>query len=112
MHELSITTSIVDIVTLAAKGRRVTRVTLEIGVFSGVVPDAVTFCFDVVAKDTPVEGAKLDIQIIDGLGKCRACGAELAIADVFTPCACGSHDVEVVRGNELKVKTMEVEEAA
>jgi hydrogenase nickel incorporation protein HypA/HybF len=112
MHELSITTSIVDIVIDAAKGKRVTCVTLEVGVFSGVVPDAIAFCFDVVADGTPIEGAKLDIVVIPGQGQCRTCGEELAMADVLTPCVCGSRDVEVVRGNELKVKTMEVEEAA
>ena len=33
-----------------AKGRKVTRVTLEIGKLSAIMPDAIRFCFDVVAQ--------------------------------------------------------------
>jgi hydrogenase nickel incorporation protein HypA/HybF len=61
MHELGITRNIVAIVAEAANGRRVVKVTLEIGAQAGVLSDAIAFCFDVVAKGTPVEGAVLDI---------------------------------------------------
>lgn len=61
MHELGITRNIVAIVAEAANGRRVVKVTLEIGAQAGVMSDAIAFCFDVVAKGTPVEGAILDI---------------------------------------------------
>jgi len=66
MHELGITRNIVAIVGEAAKGRRVVRVTLEVGALSGVMTDAIAFCFDVVAKGTPVEGAVLDIVSLAG----------------------------------------------
>ncbi len=46
MHELGVTRNVVAIVDEAAKGRRVGRVTLKIGKLSGVVSDAVAFCFD------------------------------------------------------------------
>ena len=39
MHELSITCSIVELVANTAKGRKVHRVTVEIGQLSGVMPD-------------------------------------------------------------------------
>ena len=45
MHELGISRNIVAIVGDAAKGRRVRRVTLEIGKLSGVMADAIVFCF-------------------------------------------------------------------
>jgi hydrogenase nickel incorporation protein HypA/HybF len=50
MHELGITRNIVSIVCDAANGRRVTRVTVDVGKLSGVIADALAFCFDVVAK--------------------------------------------------------------
>jgi len=62
MHELGITRNIVAIVGEAAGGRRVRRVTLEIGRRSGVMPHAVEFCFDVVAAGTPAACAVLDIR--------------------------------------------------
>ena len=61
MHELSITRNIVAIVGEAARGRRVTRITLEVGDLAGVQTVAIAFCFDVVARGTVVEGAVLDI---------------------------------------------------
>lgn len=66
MHELGITRNIVAIVGEAARGRRVVRVTLEVGALAGVEPRAIAFCFDVVARGTPVEGAVLDIIPLPG----------------------------------------------
>jgi len=67
MHELGITRNIVAIVGEAAAGRRVVRITLEIGTQAGIAADAIAFCFDVVARGTAVEGAVLDIVPRAGL---------------------------------------------
>lgn len=112
MHELGITRNIVAIVSDAAKGRRVRRVTLEVGALSGIMPEAIAFCFDVVAAGTPLEGAALDIRKVEGRGRCSACGAEFATATLYTPCACGSRQIERLAGEEFLIKTMELEEAA
>ena len=56
MHELSITRNVVSIVEEAARGRRVRRVTLEVGELSGVVSDAIAFCFDVVTRGDGARG--------------------------------------------------------
>ena len=61
MHELSITRNVVAIVSERAVGQRVTRVRLEIGRLSAVVPDSIRFCFDICAQGTPLEGAELEI---------------------------------------------------
>ena len=61
MHELSITRNVVAIVSERAQGQRVTRVRLEIGRLSAVVPDSIRFCFDICAQGTPLEGAELEI---------------------------------------------------
>jgi hydrogenase nickel incorporation protein HypA/HybF len=112
MHELGITHNIVAIVTEAAKGRRVTRVTLEIGKLSGVMADAIAFCFEVVAQDTPLEGASLEILEIDGRARCEACGLEFDADTLFAPCMCGSHRLKRIHGEELIVKSVEMMEAA
>ena len=52
MHELSITQSVVDAVTRRMGDARVRRVRLEVGRLSGRVPDAVQFCFEVLAAGT------------------------------------------------------------
>lgn len=110
MHELGITRNIVAIVGDAANGRRVRRVTLDIGKLSGVMADAIAFCFDAVAPGTALEGATLEIRQIEGRARCNACGSEFATEALFTPCACGSRRLTRLQGEELKIKSMELEE--
>ena len=110
MHELSITHSIVAIVEEAAKGRRVQRVTLEVGAMSGVMSEAIAFCFDVVTVGTALEGASLEIHEIEGRARCGSCGSEFATGTLFAICGCGSHRLTRLAGEELKVKSMELVE--
>ncbi|HEX5985934.1 MAG TPA: hydrogenase maturation nickel metallochaperone HypA [Nocardioides sp.] len=66
MHELAITESLVDLVVERTAGRRVVAVNVRVGDRSGVVPDAMSFCFDVVAAETPLAGAALVIEECPG----------------------------------------------
>lgn len=110
MHEMSITQSIVELCTEHAGGRRVLSVVMEIGALSGVVPDAVEFCFQACTAGTLLEGADLVIVPVEAAGVCQECGAEGNIASYFDPCsACGSHRLTILRGEELRVKELEVE---
>jgi hydrogenase nickel incorporation protein HypA/HybF len=111
MHELSITRNIVAIVSDYARGRRVRRVTLEVGKLSGMTTGAIAFCFDVVAQGTVLEGACLDIREVEGRARCIGCGMEFDMPTLYAACACGSRRLHCLQGEELKVKTMELEEA-
>lgn len=110
MHELSITRNIVAIVAGAANGRRVRQVTLDIGVLSAVVPDAVRFCFDVVSAGTPVEGAELVVRSVPAAARCRSCGAEFQVEEAVATCACGSRELALTGGDELMIRTMELDQ--
>jgi hydrogenase nickel incorporation protein HypA/HybF len=112
MHELGISRNIVAIVSEAARGRRVRRVTLEVGKLSGVMPDAIVFCFEAAAQGTAVEGAALEVREIEGRAHCVSCGAEFPVATLLTACACGSRRLTHVAGQELNIRTMELEEVA
>lgn len=110
MHEMSITQSVVEICEGHAAGRRVTDVVLEIGELSGVVPESVEFCFEACTKGTLLDGARLSIDLVPGLARCAACHREFAISSLFSPCpTCGAFGVEVVSGEELRVKELELE---
>lgn len=111
MHELSLTRNIVEIVASAAGERRVRRVTVEIGALSGVMSGAIEFCFPELARGTALEGAALEIRRIPARARCRSCGTEFDTPELFTPCACGSHDLARLQGGELNVRSMELEEA-
>ena len=110
MHELGITRNIVAIVGDAAKGRRVRCVTLDVGKLSGVLAQAIAFCFETVAKGSVLEGATLNIREIEGRARCEDCGAEFKTPTLFTPCACGSRQFKRLQGEELNIKSMELEE--
>lgn len=84
------------------------RVTLEIGKLSSIMPDAVRFCFDICAKGTVVEDATLEILEIPGLAKCKNCGRNVELSQLFGRCVCGSNDLQIITGEELKVKEIEV----
>lgn len=107
MHELAITQSVVDMISEKI-GDRVTGVRLEIGPLSGVVPDAVRFCFDLACTGTRLEGAWLDIVEPRAVAVCRSCGAEFEPDGMILLCGCGSADVTVLSGRELRVKAVEV----
>lgn len=109
MHELGITQNIVAIVAERANGAKVQRVSLEIGKLSAIMPDAVRFCFDVCCQGTVLEGATLEIIEIPGLARCRQCGAEVPLKQPFGICSCGSVGLDVICGEELKIKEMEIE---
>src|SRR5262245_33184736 len=108
MHELGITRNLVAICAEASGGAPVKRVTLVIGKLSAVLPDSVRFCFDVCAKGTALEGARLDIEQPEGRARCRECGRETELDVRAGRCACGSADLQIVAGEELKIREMEV----
>ena len=108
MHELAITESVVAQVAERLPDASVSVVTLEIGRLSGVVADSVRFCYDLCTPGTPLEGSRLEIVESAGEGRCRRCGARFAVDDYLTECECGSIDVEVLGGAELRIKQVEV----
>lgn len=110
MHELGITKNIVAIVAEHAKGAKVQRVLLEIGKLSAIMPDAIRFCFDICTQSTVLEGAKLEILEIPGLAKCRQCNAEIYLDKPYGVCNCGSVKLDLITGEELKIKEIEIEE--
>lgn len=112
MHELSITRNVVTLVAERAAGRRVSQVRLKVGALAGVATDALSFCFDVCAQGTAVEGARLVIDAVPGQGQCRACGKIVAIEHLVGRCDCDAHaPLHVVAGEELLIADIEVEEA-
>src|SRR5512138_1365039 len=108
MHELAITESMVAAVAEAVGVARVARVRLQVGRLAGVVPQALQFCFDACARGTTLEGAALEIDEVPAVGRCRQCGAELAMTSFLADCACGSIEVELISGQELRIMHVEV----
>lgn len=108
MHELSITESLVSAILDRVDGR-IQAVTIVVGRLSGVVPESVRFCFDVCTQGTRLEAAALDIIELPGRVRCLVCQGEVELPDMIPLCPCGSADVDIVGGQELTIKHVEVE---
>ena len=112
MHELGIMQNIIASVQQYAEDNHITeivKVIVEVGQISGVVPESLEFCFAVCAKDTVVEGARLEIERVDAVGRCKHCGEEFnLLKNDFTCPSCSGSKWDVVSGRELVIKGLEV----
>jgi hydrogenase nickel incorporation protein HypA/HybF len=112
MHELALAESVVSIALRHAAGRRVHRVHLKVGHLRQVVPSALEFAFELLTPGTELEGATLQMEPVAAAGACRRCGAESQLDGFPFACArCGSLELNVIRGEELLVEELELEES-
>lgn len=113
MHEMSLCASIVQIIEEQAREQgfgRVTRVWLEIGPLAGVELEAIRFGFDVITKGTVAENAKLNILETEAQAWCLQCSKPVPVSQRFDACPeCGGFQLQMTRGEELRIKEMEVE---
>lgn len=108
MHELAITQAVVDAVTERLPDAKITCVRLDIGALSGVVAESVRFCFDLVTEGTNLQGARLEITQPAARCLCRGCDRQFEPDELIPLCPCGSADVSVLAGQELRIQSVEV----
>lgn len=113
MHEMSLAEGILQIVedTAAKQGfKRVIEVRLEIGALSGVEVEALSFCLDVVLRNSVADGARVELERLPGQGFCLACGETVEIQALYDACPrCGGYQVQATGGTEMRVKDLLVE---
>ena len=113
MHEMSIAEGIIQIIEEEARKQsfsRVKQVWLEIGRFSGVETEALTFCFDAVSRGGVADGSQLEIIDIPGKAWCMLCADTVQVNERYDPCPnCGSYQLQVTGGEELRIKELEVD---
>jgi hydrogenase nickel incorporation protein HypA/HybF len=113
LHELGITQSIVEIALRTAAGQNakiIHSVTLEVGSLAGVVPAALQFCYEACSKETLLEGSRLIIDEVPAQARCRNCATDYPLPDLLTCCpGCGSVASDLLCGEELRIKEMEVD---
>lgn len=117
MHELSLCRSIHGIVERASRdraGARVSVVHLRIGQLRQVAPDTLAYCWGLLCADSPLAGSALDIDHVPVELSCRACGETTRIehALVLVCAACGGGDIQVLRGEEMLVTSIDLETSA
>lgn len=113
MHEASIAQSILDIVLETATkngASKVRSVNLLIGKLSAIETSSLTTAFDVLKEGTIANESVLNIELIDIKGRCADCGFESVYEEYYFTCKkCGSYNVEILEGEELSIKDIEVD---
>lgn len=116
MHELAVTEGILKVALDAAAqagARRISAIDLVIGELSGMVDDSIQFYFDILSRDTPAAGAMLRLRREPATITCEACAAQINGRPPLLPFCpvCGSARLRVAGGRELRVESIEIEEA-
>lgn len=113
MHEMSIAQSLIDILReemLTHNAKTLRSVRLNIGQMSAIVPDALSFCFQIITGGTELEGARLIMDIIPLMGYCNECEKEFEIKDYAFLCpSCGSTKINTIGGQDLSIVEIEVD---
>ncbi len=112
MHELSIMESVLEMARARAaeeKAARIHKIVLRIGDVSGVSLDALTFAFEVLARDTQAAGAELVVERVPARCRCGECDAVYEPTDPLAGCsACGALRGSLIQGRELELSSLEV----
>lgn len=110
MHEMSIAQSIVDLAEEQARNRgslAVEELELEIGRLAGVELQTLAFALESAVKGSMLEQATIIRHIIDGEGQCTDCRHTFPMEALFASCPeCGSYCVKIIKGKELRVKSI------
>ena len=115
MHELGVVFHIIrDLEKVAAANQvdKISKVTLQLGEVSTVIPHYLTDCWNwASAKNDLVRGAELVIEPIPAVTFCEDCKREYATVEHGRICPhCGSERTYLLRGNEFMIKEIEVPE--
>jgi hydrogenase nickel incorporation protein HypA/HybF len=114
MHELSIAMSIVDTVIKqaeAASAGDVMEVELDIGVYSGIEFESLEFSLDVATRDSILEKTVFRINRVEAVAECPDCNHLYSPERVFSRCPeCSRPDIRLIRGTELQIKSLLVEQ--
>jgi hydrogenase nickel incorporation protein HypA/HybF len=114
MHELPVTQSILDIALKHAQkadAKRITDLHIVMGELSKLVDESIQFYWDIIAKDTIAEGAKLHFRIVPAEFQCMACFEKYKPDDTdnFACPNCGSVGVKIIAGEEFSLEAIDVE---
>jgi hydrogenase nickel incorporation protein HypA/HybF len=112
MHELSVALGILKIAeneAAKANAKQIESIELEIGTLAGIEFDSLDFVWSCAVKDTILEHAKREINIINAKAKCVDCNTVFDIVNHYDSCPnCSSNFKSILQGKELRVKSLEV----
>ncbi|TSJ53714.1 hydrogenase maturation nickel metallochaperone HypA [Atlantibacter subterranea] len=113
MHELSLAQGVIQLLEdQAATGhfQRITHVWLDVGALACVELSSLQFGLEVARRGTVASEAQFHIDIAPAKGWCFACDSAFSAEQHASPCPhCGSWEIQIDKGNAMRVREMEVE---
>jgi hydrogenase nickel incorporation protein HypA/HybF len=113
MHETRIAMDLAKIVIDVAVREglsRVTQVNLQFGQMIQIVPDTFKFAFTEAIRNTVAENSIVNLEIVPIQLRCNNCKYEFNITNLSFKCTrCNSINLEIIRGKEMLIKSIEGE---
>ncbi len=123
MHEYSIMSSMVSALLDEVKGKKIQKIKsvhVEVGELTFLNPDSLDFAFGILAVDTILEGAALEVDEIKASIRCEKCGYTGSVSytndpafhfniPVITCPECNGRP-EIVKGKEIVITSIRAEE--
>jgi hydrogenase nickel incorporation protein HypA/HybF len=112
MHELGIVQSTLDCAVKSARASGATRIhilRMRVGVLTGIVPETLTFAFEVARQGTMAEEAVLEIESVPVSCWCADCQKEFSSPDLLYECPqCHQASYQLRKGRELEIVSIEI----
>lgn len=111
MHESSLAKHILELGLERAGGARLRAVRGWVAETESLSPDSLQLHFDLHARGTAAEGARLELRLIHVRAKCQACGEEYLPEHHVLMCpSCGGTEGKELGETGLKIESIEVDE--
>lgn len=111
MHEIAITTALMNVVSKEVQrcgGGRVTEITMSVGGLQSVEPHSIKSCFDFLSEGTIMDGAVLNIDRLPVTVYCNVCRKEYFSDKNFRCQNCGGSDVSIAASGGMTVSNIVV----
>lgn len=113
MHELAVTQSILQIAVEHAEkanAQKITDLHIVMGELASMVDESIQFYWEIIAKDTIAQNAKLHFRRIPAQLECRTCSEKYRPTDKELVCPrCGWIGAKIIAGEEFALESIDVE---
>jgi hydrogenase nickel incorporation protein HypA/HybF len=110
MHEYSVACEIAAIAKQSAKGLPVKKISVAVGVLSGVFSESLLMYLELVLPEIGMASAKIETREVPATFVC-SCGTEYTAETMTTLCPqCGGYERSIKSGHDCTVESIEVED--